>query len=1519
MVFDPLSTSKNICDTFRRYILSTFKTSSDSYNFQLEKILLDDGTVVKGPYLQISHNYPVSLGIKDLIDEGVLSEEFISLGYTPLLERKLYVHQEEAVRKVINGRNVVVSTGTGSGKTECFLIPILDSLMKEKEAGTLGSGVRVMLLYPMNALVNDQLERMRNILLNYPHITFGTFTGETEDTEMLADLKDEGLVKRLPNEVYDRHSFRKSPPHIVITNYAMLEHLLIKPDNSPLFGDYGANHWKYIVLDEVHTYGGAKGSEVSMLLRRLKATLGKDDVKFILTSATLGTDKDDQVVADFASDLCSTKFESSDVIRSLRPVPPSDSYTNELGLQFYHDVSNIVCSSSGDVELEIGDYLREHGYVFTNPREKLYDLTESDGIIHRISKELDESPLVLKQLADKEGISESDLVDIIVTTTATKKLGNRVMNAKYHLFVQGLDGASVTLSGSDKFFTKPQQEYEESDGRRFRVFQISTCYNCNAIFLLGNSADGYFKQVSRNSVEYRGYEPFLLINDQKMDPDYYDESKSKTFALCSLCGSITPGTELRCQCGQQYRNLVVKVQPKEKLSTCPVCGNTDTSRGLLRQLYLGNDSSTSVIASSLFKDLLNSRDSRFLAFSDSRQGAAFFAPYMNDTYRGILMKRVIYETMIRNIDKLTTGVSFTEFREMVFKVASEYTNLSKADVLESIVRECSQNNSYRSLEYQGFLRFEYAYNNSGTEWVAKPMPEYGLYSDQVYHLFNTLVKHVRDKRAVTIEDTDFKPYGYRKGYVVDGPASARCSKFLNDSIKGYLMAIIDDEAKVKEFATKFISGTLSYSVKDSCSYLDLERLKVSIPTHMYYCSTCRKYYPFNMNKICIRCCTPTLEEKKVNAVDRVVDGVHLERNVDMSNHYVRTCVDSPLHSFRIVEHTAQLDAKKARDYQNLFKNKKIDALSCSTTFEMGVDIGSLNSIFLRNVPPSPANYVQRAGRAGRGEDASSFTVTFCKSASHDLAYYDDPLMMICGKISVPLIKVDNPAIVIRHVYASAFSFYWKSQNKFPSKVSDFIGEYPKLREYLLSKPPDLKGYLKSIVPKSICDVPDGIDIENYGWLGSLFEAGGDEIGRLECAVAEYSQDDTILSSPLVQTEQAIQNGQNSIDRMKELQKSLGSSIARKITIDRGETLDFLSRYNLIPKYGFPADVVPMVPASGSTDLNLSRDLLLAISEFAPGSEVIADGKKVRCEYVTTIRRGREHGRWVQYRYRKCDVCGKVTAVIDNDLDDDPLSNQMLSQCSCGKSLGGTMKKFIKPDMGFKYRESNISLLEKPERTYSSDISFCDSYNSDEAIRRIGNEDVQLISRSNGKLVAINDSNFMICESCGYAILASKIKKQSKIHNRPDNKECSNALKSMSLGHVFRTDVLIIRFYSHRCKDHNTALSVLYALVEGFCRAFSIERNEVRGCLDNIGGEYIFILFDNTPGGSGYVKLVSDDNSFRLMIAQATALVHNCTCGGKDGDSACYSCLRNYSNQRVHDDLKRGLALRYFESLNLGGQ
>ena len=172
----------------------------------------------------------------------------------------------------------------------------------------------------------------------------------------------------------------------------------------------------------------------------------------------------------------------------------------------------------------------------------------------------------------------------------------------------------------------------------------------------------------------------------------------------------------------------------------------------------------------------------------------------------------------------------------------------------------------------------------------------------------------------------------------------------------------------------------------------------------------------------------------------------------------------------VKEHTAQLSSDKAYEYQKEFKNKEINVLSCSTTFEMGVDVGSLETVFMRNMPPSPANYAQRAGRAGRSLKSAAYAVTFCPNSSHDLNYFKNPVDMIEGKIVPPVLNVSNEKIVLRHIFASAFSFFWKNNvNMYMNSIGKFVDNdgFKQIKDYIDSKPEELKNYLNTIVPDNL--------------------------------------------------------------------------------------------------------------------------------------------------------------------------------------------------------------------------------------------------------------------------------------------------------------------------------------------------------------------------------------------------------------------------------------------------------------------
>lgn len=282
---NPIKTAADIKNRYIQYLLTTFKINDKNIEKQFKDELYKNGKLSKGPYLEVSNSFKKGRSINELIQDSILVKEFNNFkSHSFPFQNKdvnIYFHQEQAIIRATSGENIIVSTGTGSGKTEIFLIPILNQLLKEKEEGKLSPGVRALILYPMNALVNDQIERFRKLLKDYPEITFGKFTGETEQTEKKAKKIQEEQIKSnniIPNEIISRDKMRENPPHILITNYAMLEYLMLRPEDNVFFNGPYSKEWKFIVLDEAHTYKGALGIEVSMLLRRLKETIKKQEI-----------------------------------------------------------------------------------------------------------------------------------------------------------------------------------------------------------------------------------------------------------------------------------------------------------------------------------------------------------------------------------------------------------------------------------------------------------------------------------------------------------------------------------------------------------------------------------------------------------------------------------------------------------------------------------------------------------------------------------------------------------------------------------------------------------------------------------------------------------------------------------------------------------------------------------------------------------------------------------------------------------------------------------------------------------------------------------------------------------------------------------------------------------------------------------------------------------------------------------------------------------------------------------------
>lgn len=400
MKFNPIEASSKILQDYVGYLRTTFFINDDAYMRKFSEQLLEHNYLSKGPFIDVTDSFKTGCSLKDLINEGSVSAEFERLQSEGLpLDRPLYKHQEQAIREISQGNNAIITTGTGSGKTESFLLPILNYLMREKEEGTLCDGVRAIIIYPMNALANDQMKRLRSILRNYPDITFGTYTGETEEQDNRAYEKYRRQYKTEPllNERISRAQIKAAPPHLIITNYAMLEYLLLRPNDNTIFsGKYGRN-WKFIVLDEAHTYSGATGIEVSVLIKRLKARIQNDNrINYILTSATLGSSTDDNPdIVHFAKTLCSDEhFSDSSIIRADRVMikPPQSCRTYHPDC--YEEI-NTRCEQT-DSPNEIHELLSRYNPEIKyseNIAEMIFDFLHEDGIYYTIKNLLNEEAL----------------------------------------------------------------------------------------------------------------------------------------------------------------------------------------------------------------------------------------------------------------------------------------------------------------------------------------------------------------------------------------------------------------------------------------------------------------------------------------------------------------------------------------------------------------------------------------------------------------------------------------------------------------------------------------------------------------------------------------------------------------------------------------------------------------------------------------------------------------------------------------------------------------------------------------------------------------------------------------------------------------------------------------------------------------------------------------------------------------------------------------------------------------------
>ncbi|MDE7328483.1 MAG: DEAD/DEAH box helicase [Clostridia bacterium] len=1550
---NPIEKAKYIENNFIKYISSTYDFESETYGEQFRKELCST-KLLKGPYVSKNLEFESAKTINQLIEEGVVHKDFRLLGDTDC-ERKLRTHQEKAIRLVHQGHSLIVTTGTGSGKTESFLYPIINEILQEDDIDT--PGVRAIFLFPMNALVNDQFDRIREMLNCYPQIKYAYFTGNTKNRENDKDGIKESIRSSTDhavgdNELLDREQIRENPPHILFTNYSMLEYILLRPkDDSILSGNY-TDKWKFIVLDEAHTYKGALGIEIGMLLRRLQQRIGHD-VQFILSSATLGEQTEEGIkkIQEFGYKLTSKRYGKEDIL-----------FSDRIKL----DVSNIkfqvkpseyvALYSKYDMET-IDDFLTKYNVKSTELAidGKLYDLIIHDKNIYALDSILTKS-MSLEDLAEemrKVGFSSiEELSAFIELVCKCKKNNLKIMDLKYHSFIRSVAGAFVTLGNNPQMSLK-QREY--INGKK--AFEIGSCSKCNSMYLIGVEKNGHLYQ--NHSVDiYENYNEdeeiildYFILEDEIKNQDV-DFTKLRKYTLCSKCGRLVDDSNankslLACEHDDVEKVVVYKIDKgdssvRNNLTDCPIC-NGKSKKGLVHTVSMGKESATALITQ-IFFEAIDQKDDKpqasskpfnklfirkpiennnikpyikqILSFSDSRQQASFAVKFAENNHHRLLRKRLIYEilkdeedmlfdraeakldSIIDKHDLFDTGIEVSSTKQAKITLLDEVLNIDGIyggeglglfyfdyEPINTLVEELSDEEVCKFLssvniktkigcvEFGNYLQF--FINNLRTV----PAVNYdGLTREdrENYFSYRMFDNNVRLKKNGKLSDSKGRDISKSIHGIISNTNRSNRIELYTQKIFGINK---EDADKLLEAVWEVLSDSENKVLTCVDNENQLYRIEANrfqlhkyTQSKWYVCKKCRKITRFNNYGVCPHC----FEERVLS-----------ECNPDQyfqNNYYRQQYVNKKIEKLVYKEHTAQLDTKKAKGRQIDFKNKKINYLSCSTTFEMGINIGSLENVLLRNVPPSPANYIQRAGRAGRAQDSSAFVLTYCSPTSHDYTFFENPLRMVDGICNAPIFTMGNTKIICRHLLAVALSKFFRDNKSAFEDVKAFYldGGYEKFINYIKEKPVDLIEDTDKVLSTT-----EAKGLMHGHWIDRVLS--DDEINislskeNIESAIDEFT----------IKKNEAIANNDD-------IAIAYFARQINNIHKDR-DLIRKLADGNLVPKYGFPTDLVEIKVKDLEelkNNYDLTRDMQIALSEYVPDSEIMVDKKTIVSRYINKPKE------LLHTYYYECPNCHKTVLKF---------SQSDAFKCpECKADLQQSDGSFVTPRYGFTGEiKRNTATELKPKRSYSSPVKYIGNGALYGEVVKV-NDYLQFYTTKDDELLIINENPFFTCDECGYTIIDKEhaylpyIDKEHKgIYSNCSNRQ----LNKQGLGFAYKTDVLKMVVSMPFDKGYNQALSVLYALLEGISFAFDIERNDIDGIYINEDNNQVFVLFDTVPGGAGHVKRLLDKGEMLKAFEYALDKVSQNCC-----DTACYNCLKNYKNQKYHEFLRRNDAKEFLEEL-----
>lgn len=1649
MSLNPILFAEEVNRQNFRYQLTAFPLSDPELARQAKEMLgakTYDKELVKGPYVSLSRPFAEGDLLEDLAKEGNLHPAVAGIAEHP----RMFAHQQDVFNAVKKGHHCLVSTGTGSGKTESFFYPIFDHCFRLRDAGA-PPGIVAILVYPMNALATDQLERLR-FLLAGTGITFGMYIGTTPRNEAqitnIERMKEGEGREHIPRyreklrhhenisispseEKITIEEMRAEPPRILLTNVNQLEYLLTRAKDLVMFENAPI---QFLVFDEAHTYTGSRGAEVALLIRRLRTFCNRsaDDVICIGTSATIV----DPTSGTEASRRFAHRFFGVD---PEKVVPVQEKYgtmnwssnpikTTPLGEGSQHIFESALNAIDGEVDVQgLSAVLRRLSlpeiYDADNWREELYrSLLQSETAreIHNVldhPMELMDATHMVWKVLRRRFMGQENVFELLLYLT----LGATAIQDDYpllrpqlHYFIRGLAGVAAVLVDSideetpAKIYFSHQKAIESNPDPRLHpsaVFPVVSCKKCGQHYfelwtediddeegLNGGNAEKsnvyWSLSAEGEGTKITFTNRFVSEIDGEEDLSTRLDRKRESAYICRFCGTIhiNPSDEcLNPKCHVHHPLVPVYVlQQHGSLKSCPACLYRESreERSALRPLSAVSVADIHILAQSML-NAQSSENKKLIIFADNRQEAAFQSAWMIDHARRYRLRHLIYNIIKDSGHPLSIGdlvdslnKKFIQEKDLARAIASEVFASSVEESFSSktedwmkkylriaILRELTTSFAQRdSLETWGKIRVEYFGISCGDPTIKELADKYGMTPEETTGIVTSLLDVYRrgqyfydqqepifshywntgswEVQRKFIPYFDYPPKGLKlqlekgdkRAYIVgliSGRGKTSAESFLervgfedNETvhlfIKDLWEAMVDEwkilvPVELKDAKNKSLAGA------SGTFQVDSTKIGLVAQNERYRCKVCNRVH--------------TRETPK-NACTRIHCFGTLQREKPPEDDYNVSLLDRDFTMLIPREHTAQVPPGERQNIESEFKEQKgrINCLVATPTLELGIDIGALDMVLMRNVPPLPSNYWQRAGRAGR-RHRMAVIYTYCMKKPHDEYFFEDPMRLLDGKIHPPHINLKNPVMINKHVHASVLTELTKLA--YPPFKAPTIDDESIVAQEVLNKcvPPFISGYLFEEGNRYREKIPD---------LSSLETLISDQKSFIEEKIR------TIFSEywPIDSSDEVLQNVLESyIDSMTEdlkehvnlIHQRLSWAIytrnrltakEREVTIlDEMEqrllircrnyikelqqekldnyTLNVLATRGFLPGYAMHQGSVTGFAQNDAYSsewrkiaFELPRPNALALREFVPGNLLYANGGKYKSAWYH-LPFGERRVEPDKYLVDVNVGRASETERTLNGYAEDTLSSILGVQIS-DTELGFVSLVSDEEANRFRLPVTIMGLLRTNHRGV-------DNYRvADREFSHHHGQSVRLLNVGPSDRVKSGELGYPLCIVCGasrspYAS-GMELEKFKEFHKKNCGKKPEN--------YCFTADALVDGLLFTNIETKADAVNLAEGLIAAANISLEMEPDDLQILLLADSQDiYDVFLYDPMPGGSGIIDQMIE--KWEEIIERGIKSLVNCS---NQCETSCYECLKSYRNMQYHDSLNRHRALELLEEI-----